>query len=237
MLKKIMRRTIIVIFAVVLILIGALFIYSRGSYTPKDEMYQAIDTIDISNITISEDFNEIKFEVSSPKKNIIFLPGGLVEPDSYRFLAVSLAHEGYTVTIVKPWFNLAIISPWQAKRFIDSSIENVIVGHSLGGVVASMTAANSDMIDEVILLGSYPISNLTTKDVLFITAEHDDNMNQEAFNDSLSHVSDDTLFYEITGGNHAQFGWYGPQKKDGEATITTLYQQQKVLEQILLFIK
>ena len=39
----------------------------------------------------------------------------------------------------------------------------------------------------------------------------------------------DTEWIAIEGGNHAQFGWYGPQAGDGEATISREEQQAQVL--------
>jgi hypothetical protein len=42
--------------------------------------------------------------------------------------------------------------------------------------------------------------------------------------------------YEILGGNHGQFGWYGPQSGDGEATIDTKTQQDIIITQIIDFI-
>ena len=36
-------------------------------------------------------------------------------------------------------------------------------------------------------------------------------------------------FVPIEGGNHAQFGWYGPQQGDNEATITREEQQEQVI--------
>ena len=46
----------------------------------------------------------------------------------------------------------------------------------------------------------------------------------------------ENIIFNIDGGNHAQFGWYGPQKGDGTAEMTTLEQQNIVISQILLFL-
>ena len=39
----------------------------------------------------------------------------------------------------------------------------------------------------------------------------------------------DTVWLPIEGGNHAQFGWYGPQGGDNEATISREDQQAQVI--------
>ena len=41
--------------------------------------------------------------------------------------------------------------------------------------------------------------------------------------------------YEIPGGNHAQFGNYGPQKGDGEASVSAAEQQRIAADKILLW--
>jgi len=40
----------------------------------------------------------------------------------------------------------------------------------------------------------------------------------------------------IKGGNHAQFGWYGPQPGDGVATISREEQQAQIVEATVAFL-
>ena len=234
---KILKRVILVIVLVFALLTVGLAIYSSTSYKSLPEMDIAIDALDLTSVTYTEGRTSIKYEVTDPKMNIIFIPGGLVEPDSYKYLAAGLALDGYNVTIVKVLFNLAILTPNSASRFIDKNLDNVIIGHSLGGVVASMVASNHSEITKIVMMGSYPIKNIDDKASLFITAEHDDAMDQEKFDDSLKYVNAENIIFNIDGGNHAQFGWYGPQKGDGTAEMTTLEQQNIVIQQILQFLE
>ncbi len=233
---KLIKKIMIVLLGLFLLLVIGLKVYSLSSYEPLQEMYQKLDEIGLDGITFSEDFNELNFSVDNPKKNIVFIPGGLVEPESYLYLATLLAREGYEVTISKALFNLPIFTPNYSERFLREDVDNVVIGHSLGGVVGSIMASGNNLVQEVILMGAYPIKDLSDKDVLFLTAEHDDGMDPESFKDSLSLAGSYSLF-GINGGNHAQFGWYGPQKGDGDASISTLNQQNIVIEQILNFIK
>ena len=235
--KKLLIRTLIGITSIVLILLIAVTIYASTSYTALEASTTAINTLETSGITTTSGSRHITLTVSNPKANIVFVPGGLVEPDSYLYLATALAVEGYNVTIFKPFFNLAIFTPNFASKYLDDSLDNIVIGHSLGGVVASMFSSENELVDKVIFMGSYPIQDLNDKDVLIISAEHDIAMDEDSFNDSLSLVNDDTVQFMIDGGNHAQFGWYGPQKGDGEAEITTIEQQTIVINQILLFIE
>ena len=234
---KWIKRIVITLVILFIAVVTGLMIYSRKPYTALSEMTDQMALIDDSSITIERNRQSIQYRVDNPIKNIIFVPGGLVTSNSYSYIALSLALEGYDVTIIKPLFHLAILSPNQGKRYVNEDLDNVIIGHSLGGVVATMVASQIKDISTVILMGSYPIRDITDKDTLFITAEYDLNMDQEAFNDSLKYVNDDTEFINIDGANHAQFGWYGPQKGDGEATISTLTQQNLVIQYILDFIE
>ncbi len=233
---KILKRLLIGILIISGLLFATLTIYASTSYTVKPEMYEAINTLNLTGIDVKDENRYISYTPDNPLKNIVFVPGGLVEPESYEYIAASLAIEGYKVTIFKAYYNLSILTPNYAAKFLDEDLENIVIGHSLGGVTSSMFSSENDSVDKIILMGSYPIKDLKDKDVLFITAEHDDGMDSEKFDASLSYVDNATI-YNIEEGNHAQFGWYGPQKGDGEATITTLEQQNIVINQILNFIK
>ena len=46
---------------------------------------------------------------------------------------------------------------------------------------------------------------------------------------SRSLLPPDTWWTVIEGGNHAQFGWYGPQSGDNEATISREEQQAQIV--------
>lgn len=235
-LMKYLKRILAVFGVVVILLVIALGIYSSNSYEPLNEMNIQLELIEDGSIERYSDRDEIRYTVDNPLKHILFIPGGLVEPESYEFLAYNLALNGYNVTIFKPFFNLAILTPGYANRFLDDDLENVLIGHSLGGVVGSILSSGNDSINTVILMGSYPIRDLTDKFVLFISAEHDEGMDSNKFEDSLKYTNDDAKFINIEGGNHAQFGWYGPQKGDGDATITTKAQQLIVIDAIVVFL-
>lgn len=237
--KKVLRITRISLISIAIIfvlLIAGVAIYSTTSYESLDSMDLAIEELDISSIERYEDFDEISYNVSNPLKQIVLIPGGLVEPDSYEYLAVKLALAGYNVTISKALFNLAIFMPNYANKFLSEDLDNIVVGHSLGGVVGGMLSSDNELVNQVVLMGSYPIRDLKDKEVLYITAENDQGMDEETFDASFELVKDDTEVFDILGGNHAQFGWYGPQKGDLPATITTIEQQDIVVSKILEFI-
>ena len=238
--KKLLRVFKIIVMSIsilAIVFIVGLFIYTRGSYKPLDEMYGEIEQLDLTHIEVIDDFDQISYVVDQPKKNIIIVPGGKVKPESYQYLAASLALSGYDVTIVKTLFNLAILTPNYGSRFIKDDMDNVVIGHSLGGTVVSMFSQGDDRITEMIFLASYPISNVSDKEILIITAELDEVLDMNDVENSLDNLPSSYISFQITGGNHAQFGWYGPQKGDGTSFITTKEQQNIIINQILDFIQ
>ena len=104
-----------------------------------------------------------------------------------------------------------------------------IAGHSLGGAMASQFAADHpEEIDGLILLGAYLYGDYPPADTLTVYG-------------SLNQSVEDEIDYtenvvEIQGGNHAQFGNYGPQKGDAPATISAEEQQAQTVEAVADFI-
>ncbi len=231
LIKVMIAFTIMFIFMVI-----GLSIYASFSYEASEDMYDTIALLDTSDITTDETIGAITYTVDSPLKQIIIVPGGLVDPASYRYLAISLASNQYNVTIIKPMFNLAIIAPNQPARYINPALDNIIIGHSLGGVVGAMVAAKEEKISAVVLLASYATTNISQKDVLSITAENDLVLDHENYQKNLDFLGEDATFFIVEGGTHAQFGWYGKQSGDGEPSITTKAQQDLIVTAIVSFI-
>jgi len=57
------------------------------------------------------------------------------------------------------------------------------------------------------------------------------------FESSLARLPEDTSLVVIEGGNHAQFGDYGPQEGDGTATLARDAQQRATVDAILELIE
>lgn len=234
--KKILKISFYVISAVILILIITLSVFAANASKPLGDMYDAIEALDTTSITVSESFDSHKLVVNNPKAQIIIIPGGLVRSESYLYLAYSLAIEGYNVTVSKALFHLAILTPNYPSRFLSDTLPNVIIGHSLGGTVGGFIVSSNTNVDHLILLASYTTGPITNASVLLITAENDLVINADAFNNSLSNYEDYESF-DIAGGNHAGFGWYGKQSGDGQASITVHEQQLQTLQIIIDYLE
>lgn len=222
---KRIKKYIIIMLGILVFILGLLTVYSMNPYEADNTMEDLILADD--GITLSDDYDEISYRVADPIANIIIIPGGKVKPNAYKYLAYHLSNSGYNVTIYKPIFNLSILLGNYPKRFIDNEMDNIVIGHSLGGVSAAMLA-NAEDIDSVVLMGAYATKDISDKNVLSITAEFDLIMNQENYDENIDYIVDATV-KEVIGGNHGQFGFYENQKDDGIATITILEQQDVIL--------
>jgi hypothetical protein len=232
---SILKKIVLGIAAIFVVVFVGLWIYSMDSYQPLDAMYETIEQMKTSYVR-TEDIDEISFAVESPIMQVLIIPGGKVKPESYEYLAISLAINGYNVTIAKPLFNLAILTPNYFNRFLSNRLDNVVVGHSLGGTVGSMMSHSNDLVSHVIFLASYPISDVKDKEALVITADNDLVLDASKIEENSAYLPENYRNTVITGGNHAQFGWYGKQKGDGEATIDTLTQQDLIITEIIAFL-
>ena len=108
------------------------------------------------------------------------------------------------------------------------------MGHSLGGVcAASFASSHPEVVDGLILLASYPNSKLPDGiRLLSVTGSNDGCLNKDAYADAKKNCPPDTEFFEIEGANHAQFGDYGKQKGDNDATVSGEVQQNLLADKI-----
>jgi dienelactone hydrolase len=171
----------------------------------------------------------------------ILYPGGRVDPHSYAPAARATAMEGYLTVIVPMPLNLAVFGADQALAVIAAfpKVDRWAVGgHSLGGAMAARFAhGHASEVDGLVLWAAYPdaSNDLSTSDlaVTSIYATLDGLATQDKIDASRSLLPLDTNWVEIEGGNHAQFGWYGPQSGDNPATISREEQQEQIVEATL----
>jgi hypothetical protein len=169
---------------------------------------------------------------------LIIYPGGRVEPEAYAPAARSIAEQGILVVIPPMPFNLAVMAPNAAQEIIGRFAEIdhwAIGGHSLGGSMAARFASrHPDTVEGLVLWASYPaqaddLSGLPLN-VISIYASEDQLATPQEILASEALLPADSRLLLIDGGNHAQFGWYGPQSGDGQAKISREAQQQIIIE-------
>ena len=189
------------------------------------------------------DNGNIAYVPEGATAGVIFYPGGKVEYTAYEPLMKALADRGILSVLIKMPFNLAILKE-NAADGVREQFEGIdswyMAGHSLGGTSAAFYAdKNSDGFDGMIFLASYTTVNMSDSGlrVLSVYGSEDGVLNKDKYEKNKSKLPSDFTELVIDGANHAGFGMYGAQKKDGEATLTNTEQITKTADAIADFIE
>jgi len=183
-------------------------------------------------------------------KAFIFYPGGAVKPEAYAPLLKEIAAEGYLVILLKVSMDLAITDIFGTPR-ADAVINSgnypeikkwAVGGHSLGGVVSGMYAAdNHDIVDGLIFWASYPAGSTELQDADLKVISIYGSLDALSTPDEVLGTGEnphslpaDTEWVEIEGRNHTQFGYYGDteaflQEGDNAATIDRDNQAEQIV--------
>lgn len=174
------------------------------------------------------------FQPAQPNDTgFIFYPGGLVDPSAYAPLMKQLSDQGITTVIVPMPLDLAIYGVNKANDVIAAYPEIkhwIIGGQSLGGSMAAQYAKdNASKLAGIAFMASYPAGDMSQSPLQVVTIHGslDGLATPTKIADSLKLLPSTTSEVLIEGGNHAQYGNYGPQSGDGVATISREEQQQQ----------
>ena len=164
---------------------------------------------------------------------MIFYPGAKVETIAYLPILEQIRSEcGINVFLTEMPLHLAILDVNAANSVIASHPEIhhwIMSGHSMGGAMASDYASHhSDQIEKLILMGAYRYGSYPADQTLILYGSLN--------SDLESHFGPEDQIVRIEGGNHAQFGNYGKQKGDAEATISAEDQQRQAVAAIASFL-
>ena len=212
--------------------VAVFFLYCADYYT-ADETASSIEA------EFEEDMSGYYIGDKTAQNGFIIYPGGKVEAKSYLPLAKKLAGEDNFAVVAKMPLNLAVFYPNAADGIINAhpDISNWYVGgHSLGGsMAASYAEGNADKIDGLFMLAAYSTADIKESgiDVCVMYGTEDTVMSKVSFDTYIENLPRDVALYVIEGGNHAQFGNYGFQDGDSEATITAEEQQSQAVQHIL----
>lgn len=231
--KKYTKKVTLIVVLVVLVLVGASYIYLvSGQYQPSAEAMALSEQL----LTDSND-QYLSYETES-EVGLIMYQGAKVEPEAYTYLTDT----GYNLYVSDFPYNIAFLDTDVATQIIDENPQVTswyIVGHSLGGTLA-YDYATKDMagkVDGVIMLGSYPLSDVVEApnfDTLAIFAQEDGLITD--YVEKLKMYGGYAEEYVIEGANHAGFGDYGDQANDNPATITLEEQHQLIVDKIVEFV-
>jgi dienelactone hydrolase len=238
--RKILIGFLVGAVVVILLGVGGFLLWASDPHPPMPEALASLESDQDVQVVLEPWITFTPIE-ERPNQGFIFYPGGLVEAEAYAPAARSIAEAGYLAVITRMPLNLAVLNSGAAAGVIAAHPEIdtwVIGGHSLGGsMAASFASQNLDAIDGLALWASYPAgsSDLSTQPVA-VTSIYGTLDGVAAPDQVLAAkplLPADTIWVPIEGGNHAQFGWYGPQEGDNPATISREEQQRQVVSATL----
>lgn len=174
---------------------------------------------------------------AAPQKGLVVYPGARVPPAAYAPAARDLAKLGYLVVIVPMPLNLAVFAPDAATEVIAAYPfvrAWAVGGHSLGGAMAARFAyTHPGAVRGLFLWASYPAGDNDLSGsglaVVSIYGTVDGLSTPAKVDASRPLLPATTRWVAIQGGNHAGFGWYGPQDGDNPAAISRQAQQEQIV--------
>ena len=216
--------------------VAAFVIWASTGPGPMPEALAALESDGVVQVE-TEPWLIFRPAGDEPTTGLILYPGARVDPRAYAPAARALAEEGYLVVVVPMPLRLAILGPDRATEVMAAlpGIERWAVGgHSLGGAMAANYAhSNPEAAQGLALWAAYPTANDDLSGYQLaassIYGTRDGLATLDEIEASRPLLPPDTQWAAIEGGNHAQFGWYGPQSGDNEPAISREEQQAQIV--------
>ena len=238
-LLKIILAIVLVITAVAGVSFG---IYVSDYYHADETALSLLENPGDVSILQDDQGNYTVLPQKAGDTGIIFYPGGKVDERAYLPLLKMYAEQGITCVLLKMPFHLAVFNMNGAdgiQKQYPRITKWYLAGHSLGGAMAAVyIARHVSEYQGLILLGAYSTKDLSDTDltVVWIDGDQDGVINQKQVLKNQDHYPENTHVFMIAGGNHAQFGSYGVQKGDGQASISAQEQWQETVDDTLAVI-
>lgn len=225
-----MKKALKVFGVLLAVCAGAFFWYVSDYYPAQDAALEVM--AQGAGISVQEDLTVLSPSYPTDTA-IIFYPGAKVEAEAYLPLLDQIRQTGVRCILVHMPFRMAIFDPGAAGDVMEQfpDVEHwYLAGHSMGGAMASSYAAkHPDEVDGLILLGAYIYGDYPDEKTLTVYGS----LNQSV----EDHIDYTENIVEIQGGNHAQFGNYGPQKGDLPGEISAEEQQRQTVEAVEAFLQ
>ena len=224
---KILKRVLLGLVIVLIVGMLGFVVWAENVYQPNEVALQALKS-DVQ-VTVTQQDGFITFEPAAQRTTtgFIFYPGGRVDYRAYAPVLHEIAARGYFVALMHVKLNLAFFDVNAADKVISQFPEInqwAIGGHSLGGVAAALyTNTHLDKIRAIAFWASYPADDMLKNSNVVILSLHgsEDGLATDGkIEESKALLPAHTQFVTIEGGNHGQFGSYGPQAGDNPASIS-----------------
>lgn len=220
--------------AVTVTVLAALVVLAIGAWVlllPDVESAPLAAVLDDPDVSVVLDGDvTIAPATGTPTGTVVFYPGAGVPPEAYLpTWAPVVEAEGVRVIIPAMPLRLAVLDSDAAVAVRVAAGDGDgpwwLGGHSLGGAMAASFLAGTDVgeWDGLVLWGAYPAGDgLADRDdlaVVSVSGARDGLTTPDEVEASRDDLPSDAVFTELEGVNHAQFGAYGDQRGDGEATV------------------
>jgi hypothetical protein len=237
---KILKRIALGLLIVVALIGIGFVVWAETPLGPAPEALVALKSDSQVTVTVDK-FITFKPSNLQPATGFIFYPGGRVDARSYAAPLHAIAAQGYLVVLVPVRLNLAFFDINAAEPVFAAHPEItrwVVGGHSLGGVASEIFASSHSQINGLIFWASYPADTSIKNSNLRVLSIYgtNDMAGMAKFDETAALNPADTQYVVIQGGNHAQFGDYGPQPGDNAATISRADQQSQVVSAVVSFL-
>jgi len=228
---------IILTLLIILGIIGYICYYFGVYYHATENALKYMKSTD--EVKVVEQDSAYYFDGPGKDKALIFYQGAKVQEEAYAEILFKLAQKGIDGYLVKMPLNFAIFGKNKANDIIkdNKKLYNqwYIAGHSLGGAMAAMYAADhADEIDGLAMLAAYSTKKLPNKmKVVSIIGTNDKVLKWDTYNKNLINLPENYTEVKIENGNHGQFGDYGKQSGDGPSSISLEEQHEQTVKAIL----
>ncbi len=228
-------KAILILMVLCTVLVMTVSFYASDYYRAVGVEKYITDSETVKVINIKEGYF---FDGPGTENALIFYPGGKVDETAYSPILNSLAAKGVDCFLISMPLRLAVFGQNKAENILNeySYSHYYLSGHSLGGVMASSYCAeHTKEFSGLFLLSAYPATALNDAQfpIVYIYGTNDKVLDIDKVEESFSLVPSDYSKKVIEGGNHAQFGSYGAQDGDGDATISSEEQWQVTVDTIL----
>ncbi len=179
---------------------------------------------------------------------LIFLPGAMVEPTAYVPTLRAVAEAGYPVVLVPlPWRSAPTAANradvWSRITPLLTGVRRwVLSGHSRGAALSARFAGEhaadtGATIAGLVLIGTtHPKAASLASLAIPVTKVYGTNDCVAGTASVLANAAllpPHTRLVKLEGANHSQFGWYGRQLGDCDATMPRREQQASTVKAIL----
>jgi pimeloyl-ACP methyl ester carboxylesterase len=238
---KLLKRIMLGFLAVMVFSVAGFIVWAENPLGPAPEALAALESDSQVTVTTGDFITFTPANQRPASVGFIFYPGGRVDVRSYAAPLREIAAQGYLVVLIPVRLNLAFFDINAAEPALAAHPEIqqwVIGGHSLGGVAAALFAKEHPEISGLVFWASYPADDTLKNTNLRVLSIYGtlDMAGTGAFLEKDFLMPSNTQYIVIEGGNHAQFGDYGLQPGDNEATISRDEQQMQVVAAVVQFL-